>query len=222
MLYTQVTISNNSAGVVGTNRLATNSSGSASSSQSANTTGSSSGAGEGGGIGDSSSSASDSSACMLSPLLSLSHFERAVLRDITLTNNTATVVLDVNGFSLQQPVQDVLIADNFASGMRLVSTQPKYNGQGIGLLRVRVLRNTLSRAAPYVGGLVIGGFNSPVGSLMPVEIRDCEFVGNRPADTSEQVGPGCLSAGVGPQVLQPMQAPVSADVPRTTTTPAAP
>jgi hypothetical protein len=63
----------------------------------------------------------------------------------------------------------------------------RYNGQGIILSRVHVLRNALSPAAPYVGGLVLGGFDSPVGDNMPVELRECLFVGNRPADMSEQV-----------------------------------
>jgi hypothetical protein len=68
----------------------------------------------------------------------------------------------------------------------------RYNGQGIILRKVHVLRNALSPAAPSVGGLVLGGFDSPVGDNMPLELRDCMFVGNRPAGMSEQVGRHCI------------------------------
>jgi hypothetical protein len=76
-------------------------------------------------------------------------------------------------------------------------TVHRYNGHGIILRKVHVLRNALSPAAPYVGALVLGGFDSPVGDHMPVELRDCLFVGNRPADMSEQVNRHCETDRLG-------------------------
>ncbi|WIA36113.1 hypothetical protein OEZ86_007463 [Tetradesmus obliquus] len=158
---------------------------------------------------DSSSSSSSSNnsapACSLSAVAKLSHFESGRLRNVTLTNNTGSIALDINGFALAEPVEELLVADNAASGIRMVSTQPRYNGQGIVLSRVRVLRNALSPAAPTVGGLVLGGFDSPVGDNMPVDISNCHFVGNRPADMSEQGAAQLSLLGGGIQIQGPAQ-----------------
>jgi hypothetical protein len=73
-----------------------------------------------------SSSSSDSApACSLSPVAKLSHFESGRLRNVTIYNNSGSIALDINGFALAEPVEDVLVADNAASGIRMVSTQPR-------------------------------------------------------------------------------------------------
>jgi hypothetical protein len=72
-----------------------------------------------------SSSSSSSQACSLSAVAKLSHFESGRLRNVTLSNNTGSIALDINGFALAEPVEDVLVADNAASGIRMVSTQPR-------------------------------------------------------------------------------------------------
>jgi hypothetical protein len=68
---------------------------------------------------------SSAQACSLSPVAKLSHFESGRLRNITLTNNTGSIALDINGFAFAEPVEDVTVADNAASGIRMVSTQPR-------------------------------------------------------------------------------------------------
>jgi hypothetical protein len=72
-----------------------------------------------------SSSSSSSRPCSLSAVAKLSHFESGRLRNVTLSNNTGSIALDVNGFALAEPVENVLVADNAASGIRMVSTQPR-------------------------------------------------------------------------------------------------
>jgi hypothetical protein len=70
-------------------------------------------------------SSNSSHFCSLSAVAKLSHFESGRLRNVTLTNNTGSIALDINGFALAEPVENILVADNASSGIRMVSTQPR-------------------------------------------------------------------------------------------------
>jgi hypothetical protein len=79
----------------------------------------------------------------LNPLMSLQSFELATISGITATSNTASMVLDVNRFDLLAPLEDVVVSNNRASGIRLMNTRPNFNGQGITIKNTTVSYNKL-------------------------------------------------------------------------------
>jgi hypothetical protein len=109
--HPQVTVAGNMAGTAGNHTLATTNT------SASNVTGSTNSS-----SGNSSNSAGT---CSLSAVAKLSHFESGRLRNVTLTNNTGSIALDIHGFAFAEPVEEVLVADNAASGIRMVSTQPR-------------------------------------------------------------------------------------------------
>jgi hypothetical protein len=52
--------------------------------------------------------------------------------------------------ALSAPLTELLVADNMASGIRLLLPEPKYDNQSIELYDVVVVGNSLSPAAPLV------------------------------------------------------------------------
>jgi hypothetical protein len=105
--------------------------------------------GSGGGGNDPSSGASLATSSSLSPIWRMSHF-LGELHDTSIVGNTGSIALDVSGMALAAPLTGILVADNAASGIRLLLPEPKYEAQSIELYDVRVLGNTLSPAAPLV------------------------------------------------------------------------
>jgi hypothetical protein len=85
----------------------------------------------------------------LSPIWRMSHF-LGELHQASILNNTGSIALDISGMALSAPLTELLVADNRASGIRLLLPEPKYDNQSIELYDVYVLRNSLSPAAPLV------------------------------------------------------------------------
>eukprot|EP00775_Hariotina_reticulata_P003871 gene3871-4126_t len=86
--------------------------------------------------------------------------------------------VDISEFNLLSPLSNFTVAANEASGIRLISTLPWYDGQRVGLENVTVANNMATSEA---GGLAIGGFESKVGKTMSVRVERCLFANNTPA-----------------------------------------
>jgi hypothetical protein len=89
----------------------------------------------------------------LSPIWRMSHF-LGELHKTTIRNNTGSIALDISGMALAAPLTELLVADNMASGIRLLLPEPKYDNQSIELYDVHVVGNSLSPAAPLVSDQV--------------------------------------------------------------------
>lgn len=85
----------------------------------------------------------------LSPIWRMSHF-LGELHKTTIRNNTGSIALDISGMALSAPLTELLVAENMASGIRLLLPEPKYDNQSIELYDIHVIRNSLSPAAPLV------------------------------------------------------------------------
>lgn len=112
-------------------------------------------------VGDGSSSGGSSSVS-LSPIWRMSHF-LGELHQASIVNNTGSLALDISGMALSAPLTELLVADNMASGIRLLLPEPKYDNQSIELYDVFVLRNSLSPAAPLVSECLLPLSPTPVG-----------------------------------------------------------
>lgn len=89
-----------------------------------------------------------------SPLVDLGRIHLGSLRNITIQDNTGpgwSFAIRMTEFSLLSDTEDVLIQNNTASGVRMVSTVPWYNKQSVGLTRVRVINN---RCTAEVSGIL--------------------------------------------------------------------
>ena len=77
----------------------------------------------------------------MSPVWRSFVLENATLQDLVFTNNSGSIVLDIDSYYTATDVSGIRVQHNRASGIRMLNTMPRYEGHPVVLKHVIVTDN---------------------------------------------------------------------------------